>query len=167
MSLHENLHQAIEEPRIGPPGYVFDPQTGEVKASAEQVDQIAGDFVSVSRAIDEAEAELKLMRTRREELGIALRDLVPTEGRADAGDAWLVRSPAPRPAQRVSRTGAERHAEPLLGLGLGRMAYAPPGIAEVRRERARIIAAGIPLEEIAPEPLPGPDTFEIVPKGGA
>ena len=78
------------------------------------------------------------------------------------GPADVVVAPAPRPAQRVSRSGCEAYSEELLGLGLGRVAYQPPGIAEVRRNAARIIAAGIELERIAPTPSPGRDTIQIV-----
>ena len=79
----------------------------------------------------------------------------------------MVRTPAPRPAQRVSRSGCEAYSEELLGLGLGRVAYQPPGISEIRRNAARIIAAGIELERIAPTPAPGPDRIEIVLKDQA
>lgn len=141
----------------------FDARTGEV-VPAEVVEQVAREYRDASLAQAEAAAEVSrlagIVAERREQL----RAMVPDEGAIDIGPAVVVRTPAARPSQRVSRPGCERHAEQLLGMGLGQMAYAPPGIADVRRRRAEIIAAGIPLEEIAPEPMPAPDTFEIVEK---
>lgn len=152
---------------IGGPGYVFDAESGEVIASQQQVEAMAAEYASAVAAREEAHAEIAALTLRIDALEVDLRGLVPSGARTDAGDSYLVRTPAPRPSQRVSRYGCARFSEQLLALGIGHVAYQPPGIAEVRRESARIIAAGIDLAQIAPEPVPGPDTFRVVVKAGA
>jgi hypothetical protein len=142
---------------------LIDPTTGEVAADADIL-SVAFDYLLTADAIEQRSAEQKADRARLAELERQLLEVMPPSGvlETEAGD--LVRTPAPRPAQRVSRSGCERFAEQLHGLGLGAYVFAPPGIADVRRNAARILAAGIDLEAIAPTPSPGPDTLQIVPK---
>lgn len=135
---------------------VVDQVTGEVM----EVEPIAVEYVAAKQAHEEA----RRLGARVEELAIALRELLPPDGVVDAGEFVVVKAPPTRPSQRVSRSGCEPYAEELIALGLGRMGYLPPGIAAIRSKRAAIIAAGIDLERIAPTPMAGPPTIEIVPK---
>ena len=152
--------------QIGPEGFVFDPETGEVLADAAQVLAMATEFVAVVAAREEAQEQVRRYGDREAELDLALRSLTrPQQRLAVEPGVVLVRKPAARPAQRVSRPGCEPYAEQLLDLNLGRMEYKPPGIAQVRARAGELIAAGIPLEAIAPEPVAGPDQFEIVRTG--
>lgn len=155
--------------------HVIDPVTGELlegEAAAEaaaNLRAIADEFARVSAAHDEALDEAKRLGVRRDELATALRELLPVGQRADAGSSWVVMEPASRPAQRVDRNEAARYREALLGLDLGReeTVYQPPTKAEIDRKRAQVIAAGVPLDAILPEPVSGPPRPVVVPKGGA
>ena len=152
--------------QIGPEGFVFDPETGEVIADEGQVKAMAAEYVAVVAAREEAQEQVRRYGEREAELDLALRSLTRPQQRLEVEPGVvLVRKPAARPAQRVSRPGCEPYAEQLLDLNLGRMEYRPPGIAEVRRRSGEIIAAGVPLDEIAPEPPAGPDTFAVIRKG--
>lgn len=136
------------------------PTTGELV----DLEPIAAEYLAVHAAHEEALREARTLGTRLAQLRTTLVELLPPDGVVDAGDAVVVKAPPARPAQRVSRSGCEPFAEELLELGLGRMGYMPPGIAAIRAKRAAIIAAGLPLDRIAPTPMAGPPTIEIVPK---
>lgn len=141
---------------------IVDPVTGEI--SAEALDAAALDYVLLLDEATETAAMLADMRKRLDRLRSELVEVIETGDKIDAGPAYVVRTPGPRPSQRVSRSGCERYSEELLALGIGRVAFEPPGIAEVRRNAARIIAAGVDLEAIAPTPADPPDTLQVVPK---
>lgn len=142
---------------------LVDPATGEL-APLEEIESAALDYVMLADEIEHDAADLADKRKRLSALASELLDVM-TEGEAiEAGPANVVKVPGPRASQRVSRSGCLAFTEQLLGLGLGSMEYQPPGIAEVRRNAARIIAAGIPLERIAPEPMPPPPFLQVVPR---
>lgn len=151
---------------------VLDLRTGELLEGAAagaylaEVNGLAAEYVSVSAAHDEALAEARRLSSSRDQLAAALGELLPPEGRADGGSAYVVMEPPARPAQRVSRQGAERHQEALLGIGLGEVVteYRAPTAAAIRAEKPRVIAAGIPLADLLPEPIPGPPRAVVVPK---
>lgn len=148
-----------------------DPTTGEVLEPAEAqalADSLALEIVPLEEAIDQARAEVQALVHRREALVYKLRPLLGETGRADGGAAWVVAVPPVRGAQRVSAAGCALWKEQLLTLGLGyeEKVYRPPKITEVRAARATLIAAGVELEDIAPEPHPGPPAVEVVPKEG-
>lgn len=142
-----------------------DQRTGEI-TPPETVERVARDYASAMAAYEEARAVARRLeedvRRYREDL-IAI---VPAEGRIDAGDAWVVMSPPDRPAQRVDRIAAARFREQLLDLGLGKesLDFHAPTASEVRKQKDRVIAAGLPLDELLPEPVAGPPTPRIVPK---
>ena len=141
---------------------LYDAVSGEVTADPELIRAAALEYVFLASEIEQADAEQKARRERLGQLGADLMLVIESGGAVDVGPATVVRAPAPRPAQRVSRSGCERWTEELEALGLGHWDFMPPGIAEVRRNAARILAAGIDLEAIAPTPHPGPDRIAIV-----
>lgn len=143
----------------------IDRRTGEV-VPPEVVEQIARDFASAKAEHDAARAEARRIEADVQRYREDLIAIVRSEERLDAGTHWLVMSPPDRPAQRVDRLAADSHREVLLGLGLGKVTedYHAPTAAEVRKEKDRIIAAGIPLERLLPEPLAGPPEPRLVAK---
>lgn len=148
---------------------VIDAATGEVLGDLEikaLADSLATEIVPLDKALEEAREEVAKLVARREVLIHKLRPLLGDEGRADGGPAWVVAAPPTRGSQRVSRGGCESYREQLLTLGLGEMklVYQPPLITQVRAARADLVAAGIPLEDIAPTPKPGPSTIVVIPK---
>lgn len=146
-----------------------DSSTGEVIEADERsrrAESIARELAKLEPALAEAQTEVSELAKRRGELERALRPLMAEDERVDGGSAWVVLEAPRRPAQRVSREGAERWREQLIGLGLGaeETVFKPPTISAVRAARAEIVAAGIPMVAIAPEPLAGPSVLKVVPK---
>ncbi len=145
-----------------------DVRTGEV-TPREVVEAVARDFRSAKEAREAALAEARRLGVEVDRYREDLVAIVPAEGAIDIGDAVVVMEPAARPAQRVDRQGAARHREALLTLGLGResLDFHAPTAAEIRAEKARVIAAGIPLADLLPEPMAGPPVPKVVVKDGA
>ncbi len=144
------------------PIYV-DVRTGEV-TPPEVVEAVARDFRSASAAHEQALAEARRLGEEVSRYREDLVAIVPVEGTIDLGDAVLVMEPPSRPAQRVDRTAADRYREQLLALGLGResLDFHAPTAAAVRERRAELIANGVPVSELLPEPVPGPPCPRIV-----
>ena len=140
------------------------PITGEV---IDDPAAIAREYGRVCRQLADLNHQVNELVAARLELEPAVRGCLHVHQRLDAGDHWIVEAPpARRPAQRVDRATCETHAEELAGLGLGEWtrAYAPPRAAEVKAAAAEIIAAGLPLHQILPEPPPPVPEVRVVPK---
>ena len=140
---------------------VVDPLTGEI-VSVEHMATIYANAVEQERDLFDDLAELQAQKADYED---ALRAVMTEEMRVDAGEGRkVVMVPPKRPPQRVSTRGCERHREVLLDLKMGRMeeVYRPPLISEVRERRAELVARGIPLVDISPEPMAGPPTIGVV-----
>lgn len=144
-------------------------ETGEVKTLSDAeardlAEAIARDLVAMAPALADARREVGTLDARRVALEDDLRRLGVT--RADGGSHYAVLVPPKRGAQRVDRQVAQRERETLLTLGLGheQMAYHPPTISAIRAARAELIAAGVDLDALAPEPVAGPATVQLVPR---
>jgi hypothetical protein len=140
---------------------VVDPITGEVVT----LEYLAVIFANAWEQEREMTEDLRAIRAQMEAYEEEFRKHIKVEQRVEAGEGrHVVLVPPKRPAQRVSTSGCQRHKEELLDMKLGReeLVYKPPLIGEVRANRAALVARGIPLSEIAPEPLAGPPTLEVV-----
>lgn len=145
-----------------PEGLVVDPETGEVVPP----EHLAVTYANAVEAVAEAEAELGKLRRSVAALADAVRPLAEA-GPLEAGyGRRVVLAPPKRPAQRVSSSACEKHSEVLLDMGIGGMVYKAPGIAVIRERRAELVARGIDPNELAPEPMAGPPTLEVVSLGG-
>ena len=128
---------------------VAHPVTGE----AFDADRAAHEWATLTRQILEAQEELAVLVKARDAVEPLVRAAADEYGRLDAGDTYVVLAPpARRPAQRVNGEAAERYAEELLGLGLGRMGFRPPTASELRAAAPRVIAAGLPFDQMLPDP---------------
>jgi hypothetical protein len=139
---------------------VCDPTTGELVTASH----LAVIYANAREERAEQAAELRKLDAEIADLYDALKEAAAS-GPIDAGAGRkLVLSPPKRPAQRVSAQGAAKYREILQDLGLGReeSVYRPPSITEVRNQRALLLARGVDLDELAPEPIPGPATLEVV-----
>lgn len=142
---------------------LIDPATGEL-APAEEVERAALDYVLLADEVAQDEADLADKRKRLASLAAELLEVIEIGEAIDAGPASVVKVPGHRASQRVSGSGCAPYVEELMGLGLGSMEYRPPGISEVRANAARIIAAGIPYDRVAPQPSDAPPFLQVVPK---
>lgn len=125
------------------------PVTGE----AFDADRVAREWATLTRQILEAQEELAVLVKARDAIEPLARAAAEQYGRLDAGDTYVVLAPpARRPAQRVNSEVAERYAEELLGLGLGRMGFRSPTASELRAAAPRVIAAGLPFDQMLPDP---------------
>src|SRR5262245_47314248 len=104
---------------------LVNPQTGEIDADA--VLERALDYVLLLADLEDRAAELDHDRKRAQRLADELLGTMALGESIDAGAATLVRTGPPRPVQRVSRSGCEAWFEELMDLGLGKLAYQPPG----------------------------------------
>lgn len=142
---------------------IIHPVTGEV---IDDPAAVAREWVRLHTAITEAEQDLAQLRSAQRALEPAMRACA-TPGRVDGDAAWVVLSPPPRrAAQRVDVVACQRHREQLdvLGLGGEKTTWSPPTAADLRREGARLAAAGVDLDELLPEPPPAPHILTVVPK---
>lgn len=149
-----------------------DPRTGEVLDPAEaalRAESIAREYVAADAAYRAAKHDADELDARRYALSVALRKVLPVEGRADGGAAWIVIAPGKPGSRRVSAAGCDAYREQLLDLDLGRMEtrFRPPTISEVDAARAVLTAAGVPVSEIAPLPEPQAPSVVVVAKHGA
>lgn len=141
---------------------VAHPLTGE----ALDADFVGREWARLTRQIHEAQEELAVLVAARDELDPAMRAACEEYGRVDGGGVWIVLAPpARRPAQRVNTQAAENHAEELMALGLGRMAYRSPTAQELREKAASVIAAGLPLQQLLPDAPPARLELTTAPKG--
>ena len=146
------------------PVLIAHPVTGEVIDDPEQV---AREWVRLTAAIAEANHEVNHLLAARAAIEPAMRACVDALDRVDGTDAWVVaKPPTRRPSQRVDVTYAQAHREVLDGLGLGgdRTTYQPPTAAQVRAHGADLVARGLDVARLLPEPPPAPAELAIVPK---
>jgi hypothetical protein len=152
---------------MGTEALYVDSRTGEV-VPVDVVEAVARDYRSAEEALRSGRAEVVRLESEVDRIDKDLSAMVPVEGRVDAGPVWIVVEPGDRGSQRVSASGASRFREKLVDLGLGKEVtekkFEPPTAAQVRANKAAIIAAGIPLAEILPEPEVGKPKLRVVPK---
>ena len=144
---------------------IIHPVTGEV---IDDPGAVARDWVRLHHAIEDAQREVNGLIAARQALEPAMRACAD-QGRVDGDTAWVVLSPPPRrTAQRVDTVACQRHREVLDTLSLGgeKTTWSPPTAADLRREGARLAAAGLDLGELLPEPPPAPHILTVVPKEG-
>ena len=140
------------------------PITGEV---IDDPARVAREYARLDQQIHDLSHEVNELIAARAALEPAVRGCLMVQQRLDAGDHWVVKVPPARnPAQRVDRAACETHAEELAGLGLGEWtrAYAAPKASEVKAAAGDILAAGLPLHQILPEPPPPVPEVRVVPK---
>ena len=149
-----------------------DPRTGEVlapDAAGIVAASIAVEYTAVESAYQAAVNDVRELDERRQSLRHALQKVLPVEGRADGGVAWVVLTPGKPGRRSVSAQGCDAYREQLLTLGLGRLeqTFRPPKISEVDAARAELTAAGVPVSVIAPTPEAHAPTVVIVAKASA
>jgi hypothetical protein len=137
---------------------LVNPTTGEV-LDQRDAEGLARHLAAVMDDIAELQAELGRLREEEMRLDIHLRSHGLRIGmRIYAGEhhgkrRYLVCVPPDRrPAQRVNAAWCAKHSEQLLDMGLGYMQYKAPTAAEVRRKAGELVAAGIDVSEVLPEP---------------
>jgi hypothetical protein len=135
---------------------MHNPNTGEVIEN-EALEQMARTYIQTRQAALEAKQEMEKMQDIADQIEHQLRHYGMQIGdRIRADRLWLVMTPPKRrAAQRVDLAAAERYSEQLLDIGLGQMAYKPPTAAQVRQESGKLIASGIPIDELLPDPGDG------------
>lgn len=129
-----------------------DPQTGELVDLAEE----GREFVRLSEAVAEAEAELARLRERMGQVEMHLAAHLPDDAVIDTGRhiiGWG--PPARRPAQRADMNYAERYREVLLDLGIGTLKLATIKGADVKANAVRLRAAGVDPDRLLPDPGAG------------
>lgn len=140
------------------------PVTGEI---IDDPARVAREYARLDQQIHDLSHEVNKLIAARAALEPAVRGCLQVAARLDGGDCGVVEAPpARRPAQRVDPAACQTHAEQLETIGLGewKRAYAPPRAAEVKAAAAEIIAAGLPLHQILPDPPPPVPEVRVVPK---
>ena len=140
-----------------------DPLTGEMVPASH----LAIIYANATEERAELAAELRKLDAELADMRDALT-AAAEHGPIDAGEGRkVVLKPPRRPSQRVIASGAERHREVLLDMGGARMesVFRPPNITWVRDHAAELVARGVPVDEIAPEPMAGPPSLEVVDVG--
>ena len=133
-----------------------EPKTGDPVDEAIVVDR-ARNLASVLDDIAEMEELLKGLRAERDALdswfrirGLRNGDRVYAGRDGDRNRYIAMIPPKRRPSRAISQIGATAYREQLLELGLGAWVYRPPTVKDVNDNVERMIAAGIPIEEIVP-----------------
>jgi hypothetical protein len=150
----------------------LDPITGEVLSDGAVFDipsdRLAQEYAQTAQEVARLRAELGAMQAKLDILAAEVRARVPIGSKIEGGGfAVVVAPPARRPARRVIASRCVPFREKLLALGLGEVeeVYRPPTIGQVRAAQAKLIAAGIPIDEIAPDPGEGDPMIEVVEAG--
>jgi hypothetical protein len=150
----------------------LDPITGEVLPDGAIVDvpndELAKEYAQTAHEVARLQAELGAMQAKLDILAAEVRARVPVGEKIEGGGfTVVVAMPSRRPARRVIASRCVPFREKLLALGLGEVeeVYKPPTIGQVRAAQARLIAAGIPIDEIAPDPGEGEPVVEVVATG--
>jgi hypothetical protein len=135
-----------------------DPSTGEILAESA-LEGHARKLAAICDDITELEAELNSLNAEKVKIDIYLRACGIKigarlyAGKHDGKSRYVVCVPPPRrAAQRVNAAACELHSEVLLGMGLGYMQYRAPSAADVRKKAPQLVAAGIDVGELLPEP---------------
>lgn len=137
-------------------GMVADPVTGE----AHRVDILAADIAHLER-------EAQALRARLDQIEEALTPkrylfrLAGVTAHEAPGGARVTVVPGRPGAQRVNRRAAQQFADALMRVGVGRMEWTATA-DELRKRAAEVIAAGIPYQQILPDPQPGQPSVVVV-----
>lgn len=147
---------------------VAHPDTGEVLDDAA-ARELGRALVAIKHSIDEAFAEARRLQDLAAPIRHALIEYLGVNNALTIDDQRTVAVlPGAAGRKSVDRVAAQRHAEQLADLGLGKTetTYKAPTVAELNKNRAQVVAAGIPWDDLVLEGTPGPATIEIVERDG-
>lgn len=152
-----------------------DPLTSEVVEAAvaarrsediaARLVEIAGkrsDLAEVARPLLELDADLA---AAERDLKVELYHLSPIGTRIGVGEQVVTISPPRRrPPRNIDREACKAHGRDLARLGLGEWVeeYKVPTAGALRKAAREVIAAGLPFEDLLPDPGPGVPLVEVV-----
>ena len=142
---------------------LVDRETGEL-AEPEVIADRAEHYLLLVSEDEELALQRTALRHEIEKVRSELLEVLPPGGVIETTSGKVIRITGNRPAQRVNPAACQRFSEELEDLGLGERRFAPAGVALFRANQARIRGAGLPYDELVPEPPEPPDSLAVEPR---
>jgi hypothetical protein len=144
-----------------------DPDTGEVLeagAAAVLAEQAAAEWHRVTVAAADARLEANRLTEQADALRVTLLSLLPVGASVPVPEgAVVIAPPARRAAQRVDARAAERYVEQFEAIGIGKWTRRfTVTSAEVKAHAGRLIASGVDLDVVMPDPGLGDPRIEFI-----
>lgn len=149
-------------------GEVMDPDVAARRAEeiAEELAELNAEKAELRETLDPLLEQRAAIDKRRAAIENELRHICPQIARIPAGEGYVVTitPPARKASQTVNGRACEIHARDLVRLGVGKWIekYDTPTAAELKKHAVEIVSAGLPFDELLPEPVPALPEVTVV-----